>query len=83
LIFGYDNPFHYLQPGSLDPQPLPGTDNPAFERHYRPQPGLYAVSVNFLVGFLFPPGFEDYLAYFRQRRPDARAGYSILIYDLK
>ena len=83
FIFGYDNPFHYLKPGSLDPQTLPGSDNPALERHYRPQPGLYAVSVNFLVGFLFPQGYEDYLAYFRHRSPDARAGYSILIYNVK
>lgn len=83
FIFGYDNPFHYLKPGSMDPQTLPAPDNSALERYYRPQPGIYAVSVNFLTGFLAPPGYEDYLAYFRQRRPDARAGYSILIYEVK
>ena len=52
-------------------------------RDYRPQPGVYAVSVNFLAGFLFPPGYEDYLAYFRRHQPSARAGYSILIYEVK
>jgi hypothetical protein len=83
FIFGYDNPFHYLKPGSMDPQTLPASDSFALERRYRPQPGLYAVSVNFLTGFLFPRGYEDYLAYFRQRRPEARAGYSIFIYDVK
>jgi hypothetical protein len=83
FLFGYDNPFHYLKPGSLEPQMLPGPDNPALPHYFRPQPGLYAVSVNFLTGFLAPDGYEDYLAYFRQRPPDARAGYSILIYDVK
>ena len=83
FIFGFDNPFHYLKPGSMDPQALPAPDNPTLSRAYRPPPGLYAVSVNFLTGFLFPQGYEDYLAYFRHCRPDARAGYSILIYDVK
>ena len=83
FIFGYDNPFHYLKPGSMDPQTLPAPDNPGLARHYRPQPGIYAVSVNFLAGFLFPQGYEDYLAYFRGRLPVARAGYSILIYDVQ
>jgi len=83
FIFGYDNPFHYLRPGSMDPQTLPSPDNPALAHSYQPQPGTYAVSVNFLTGFLFPAGYEDYLAYFRRRAPDARAGYSILIYEVK
>ena len=83
FIFGYDNPFHYLKPGSMDPQTLPGPDNLALEHQYRPQSGIYAVSANFLAGFLFPPGYGEYLAYFRDRRPDARAGYSIFIYEVK
>ena len=83
FLFGYDNPFHYLPPGSLDPQPLPSSDNPALEHRYRPQPGRYAVSTNFLAGFLFPPGYENYLAYFQQHPPDAHAGYSILIYEVR
>ncbi len=83
FIFGYDNPFHYLKPGAMDPQTLPSPDNPALVRYFQPQPGTYAVSVNFLTGFLFPQGYEDYLSYFRQRTPDAHAGYSILIYNVK
>jgi hypothetical protein len=83
FIFGYDNPFFYLMPGSMDPQTLPAADNPTLAHDYRPQPGVYAVSVNFLAGFLFPEGYEDYLGYFRGHKPDARAGYSILIYDVK
>ena len=83
FIFGYDNPYHYLKPGSMDPQTLPAPDNPGLAHDYRPQPGVYAVSVNFLAGFLFPEGYEDYLACFRGRIPDARAGYSILLYDVR
>jgi hypothetical protein len=83
FIFGYDNPYHYLKQGSLDPQPLPSPGNSALVHYYNPQPGIYAVSVNYLTGFLFPAGYEDYLSYFRRRPPDARAGYSILIYDVK
>lgn len=83
FIFGYDNPFHYVKPGSLDPQPLPSPENSALAHYYDPQPGIYAVSVNYLTGFLAPSGYEDYLAYFRRRPPDGRAGYSILIYDVR
>jgi hypothetical protein len=62
---------------------LPSAGNAGLEHSYQPQPGIYAVSVNYLAGFLAPRGYEDYLAYFRQRPPDARAGYSILIYQVK
>jgi hypothetical protein len=83
FIFGYDNPFHYLKPGSMDPQTLPSPGDSALPRYYQPQPGIYAVSTNFLAGFLAPDGYENYLEYFRRRVPDAHAGYSILIYDVK
>jgi Dolichyl-phosphate-mannose-protein mannosyltransferase len=83
FIFGYDNPFFYLKPGSMDPQTLPAPGNAMLVHDYRPEPGVYAVSVNFLAGFLFPQGYEDYLEYFRRHTPAARAGYSILIYDVK
>ncbi|MCU1232462.1 MAG: hypothetical protein JWP63_429 [Candidatus Solibacter sp.] len=83
FVFGYDNPYHYLKPGSMDPQTLPAPDTPALPHIYSPTPGTYAVSANFLAGYLFPPGYEDYLAYFRRHAPTARAGYSILIYEVK
>ena len=83
FIFGYDNPFHYLKPGSMDPQPLPSAGNVTLEHRYQVQPAIYAVSVNYLTGFLAPPGYEDYLAYFRERQPDGRAGYSILIFEVR
>jgi len=83
FLFGYDNPFFYLKPGSMDPQPLPSPGESTLPRRYLPGPGTYAVSVNFLTGYLCPPGYEDYLANFRGRRPDGSAGYSILIYEWK
>ena len=83
FIFGYDNPFFYLKPGSMDPQPLPSPGETDLPRRYVPRPGTYAISVNFLTGYLCPPGYENYLAEFRGRQPDASAGYSILIYDVK
>jgi hypothetical protein len=67
----------------MDPQTLPAPDNATLVHDYQPQPDVYAVSVNFLAGFLFPQGYEDYLEYFRRHAPSARAGYSILIYDVK
>jgi hypothetical protein len=67
----------------LEPQGLPSPANTALGPYYLLHPGIYAVSVNFLTGFLAPPGYEDYLMCFRQRPPDGRAGYSILIYDVK
>jgi hypothetical protein len=82
FIFGFDNPYFYLKPGSMEPQTMPSADNPVLEP-YRPQPGIYAVSVNFLTGVVFPKGNEDYLLCFRRRAPDGRAGYSILIYQVK
>jgi hypothetical protein len=77
FTMSYDNPWHYTQPGSLSPQPLPPE---APEAVFRPEPGTYAISVNFLTGLLLPPGHEDYLAEFRRRTPIGRAGYSILIF---
>jgi hypothetical protein len=64
------------------PQPWPADDSPAGTL-FQPSPGVYAISVNVLAGFLFANGHEDYLTYFRQRPPDGRAGYSILIYNVK
>ena len=87
FLFGFDNPWHYLKPGSLEPQALPSAPDTSIGHNFAhnsvPQPGLYAVSTNFLAGFLAPAGYEDYLKCFRERRPDARAGYSIFIYHVR
>jgi hypothetical protein len=79
FLCGFDNPWHYIEEGSLSPQPLPSEETPKGAR-YHPLPGTYAISVNILTGLLLPPGQEDYLADFRNRTPTAYAGYSILIY---
>jgi 4-amino-4-deoxy-L-arabinose transferase-like glycosyltransferase len=80
FLVSFDNPWHYMQPGSLSPQLIPPDgSSPVFQ----PAPGTYAISVNLLTGVLLPSGHEDYLAKFRRRVPTARAGYSILIYVIK
>lgn len=77
FLMSFDNPWHYMQPGSLSPQPVPPDASAAV---FQPVRGTYAISVNLLTGVLLPSGHEDYLAEFRRRTPTARAGYSILIY---
>ena len=83
FLFGLDPPERYLKPGSWLPQPWPSSAGAVRERRLQPQPGFYAVSVNPLTGFLSAPGYEDYLACFRDREPIGRAGYGILIYEIK
>lgn len=67
-------------------EPLPGVgfgshwelwSNPPFDRN-QPEPGIYAISVSNLVGSVFPD--HEIYAWFRQRKPDAKIGYSIFIY---
>jgi hypothetical protein len=83
FLFGLDPPERYLKPGSWDPQPWPFSPDSALPRRLQPPPGYYALSINALAGFLAPPGYEDYLAYFRVREPIGRAGYSIFVYEVK
>ena len=52
----------------------------ASERRLLPEPGVWAVSASFLTGHMFAEEYRDYFGYFRERRPDAKAGYSIFIY---
>jgi hypothetical protein len=68
----------------IDHQLLPGVPHgfnlwqePPFDRH-QPEPGVYAISVTNLVGAVLPD--PDLYAWFRQRDPDHRIGYSIFIY---
>jgi hypothetical protein len=83
FLFGLDPPGRYLKPGSWAPQPWPWGPGIVSERQLRPAPGFYAVSVNMLAAFRSPPEFQDYLACFRGREPMGRAGYGILIYEVK
>ncbi len=68
--------------------PLPGVgfgshwelwSDPPFDRH-NPEPGIYAISVSNLVGSVFPD--HEIYAWFRQREPTAKIGYSIFIYEI-
>lgn len=70
--------FHFA-PGVLVwiPEPRHGT-----AAQYEPAPGVYAISVNYLTGIIFIPAYRDYFAIFRNLRPDARVGHSILIYRI-
>ena len=49
---------------------------------YQPEPGWYAISASSLRLGLFQPETVDLYAFFRGRRPDARAGYSIYLYNV-
>jgi len=49
---------------------------------YTPEPGWYAISATSLrLGLLYRE--QDLFAYFRDRTPAGRAGYSILLYDVR
>jgi hypothetical protein len=69
-------------------EPLPGVgfgshfelwSDPPFNRH-APEPGVYAISATNLVGAVFPD--HEIYAWFRQREPTAKVGYSIFIYEV-
>ena len=83
--FGTARPEYY----GIQYQPLPGlggVGQPAFFDAWwnlpfdpaQPEPGIYAISVTSL--WEFPLQDKTVYAWFRQREPDARVGYSILIY---
>jgi hypothetical protein len=82
--WGIDIPSYYIPADRLEvrPPPLPEIA-PTLPTRLDPQPGVYAISVNLLVGLGLPPAHRDYFAWFRERAPDARAGYSILIYQVR
>lgn len=85
--FGTARPEYY----GIHYQPLPGlggVGQPAFFDAWwdvpfdpaQPEPGIYAISVTSLGEF---PLQDKYVyAWFRSREPDARIGYSIMIYEV-
>lgn len=83
--FGTAEPAYYAIPH----EPLPGFPEAEFLSQWTnppfntaaPEPGVYAISVSNLMELPLP-GSGVY-AWFRQREPDARIGYSIMIYDLR
>lgn len=72
----YNIPFTGLDsfpPRLMDPQARPFYP-------YDPAPGIYAISVTNLQGVLFQN--HDQFAWFREREPLAKVGYSIFIYEV-
>ena len=85
--FGSAYPSYY----GLDFEPLPTADltpergNPATVTFYpyHPSPGVYAISVTNMRGVALPPEKWDTFAWFRERLPFAKAGYSIFLYRVE
>jgi hypothetical protein len=76
----------YPEAYSITYDPLPGVgfpshfklwSNPPFDPE-DPQPGVYVISVNNLIGLNLPN--PDLYAWFRNRLPDERIGYSLFVY---
>ncbi|GIK58541.1 MAG: hypothetical protein BroJett015_42040 [Chloroflexota bacterium] len=80
--FGEARPDYYGIPyQGLDSWP-PRLMNPQARPYYpaNPAPGIYAISVTNLQGVHFAN--HDQFAWFRQREPIARLGYSIFLYEV-
>ncbi len=85
--FGTADPSYY----DIHHEPLPGLGR---DRYFRlwwdppfnpaaPQPGVYAISASSLWEPPLRVEEKQVYAWFREREPDARIGYSILIYDVR
>ena len=81
--FGLDRPWHYLPGHRVHTLPTPFCGECVESQEFEPPPGFYAISVNLLLGYHWQPEYRDYFRYFRERKPDAKAGYSIFLYDLR
>ena len=81
--FGLDRPWHYLPGHRVRTLPTPFCGECVSAKVFDPPPGFYAISVNLLLGYHWPEEYRDYFRYFREREPDAKAGYSIFLYDLR
>ena len=75
-----DPVFRYENWRTLVEERIPFNEQWKGPTHLAPRPGVYAVSVNVLLGLGGLPRYRDYFAALRDREPDARAGYSIFIY---
>jgi hypothetical protein len=80
--FGFDKLHRYGIQDRVEVVAPPWGPDLVKERRLEPAPGLYAISATLLPGHFFPPQYRDYFEYFRRRKPDARAGYSIFIYKV-
>lgn len=85
--FGTADPAHY----GIAYQPLPGVGrDPFFPLWWdvpfdpqNPEPGIYAISATSLWETPLREDEKTTYAWFREREPDDRVGYSILIYDVR
>jgi hypothetical protein len=80
--FGFDKLHRYGVQDRIERAPPPWSTQLVQTRQLVPEPGLYAVSATLLPGHFFAEEYRDYFQAFRERRPDARAGYSIFIYKI-
>jgi len=75
--YGYDIPHRLLPSYIYYPGQVTGVPfNP-----FRPAPGVYAISATNLQGIYFSD--RDLFAWFRERQPVAKIGYSIFIYTIE
>ncbi|HFC11246.1 MAG TPA: hypothetical protein ENJ56_00275, partial [Anaerolineae bacterium] len=81
--FGEGRPDYYNIPyrglDSVPPRLMSADHNPLYPTD--PAPGIYAISATNLQGVLFKD--HDQFAYFRQREPFAKIGYSIFLYKVE
>ena len=85
--FGSGHPSYY----GLDYEPLPTADltpeqgNPLARTFYPydPSPGIYAISATNLQGVSLGTDKRDTYAWFRDKHPFAKAGYSIFLYRVE
>ncbi|MGH9672257.1 MAG: hypothetical protein ACRD44_03675, partial [Bryobacteraceae bacterium] len=81
--WGWDRPLRYFRPDEFETLMVPWEKSYVNSRVYQPPPGYYAISSQFLPGYVFAEDYRDYFKAFRERKPVARAGYSIYIYRIE
>jgi hypothetical protein len=81
--FGFDKLHRYGLDGVVETLAAPWGPNLVQGTKPQIEPGLYAVSATLLPGHFFAKEYRDYFQYFRERTPDARAGYGIFIYRVR
>lgn len=82
-FFGFDIIEHYLPAEKFESMGAPWDRQYVTTTRLEPAPGVYAISVTMMLGYFFEPEYHDYFAWFRERNPDAKAGYSIFIYYVR
>jgi len=85
--FGTAHPSYYVPDFEPLPawNPTPEQGNPLTRTYYPqdPAPGIYAISATHLQGVVLGPARWDTFAWFRDKPPFAKAGYSIFLYQVE